>query len=136
MTLSLMCDVPYMQPGLGSFSCGTMNTHLYVTDILTPYFYLSVYESIYALFQKHSASAHTANYSMCYLYCCTVHLVDSIIITKPTNALIVCNLFLNHFFKTLSLLLFYVLFRLLKMTDLGLHFCHIRTHVISTCRVC
>ena len=28
-----------------------------------------------------------------------------IIITKPTNALIVCNLFLNHFFKTLSLLL-------------------------------
>ena len=27
----------------------------------------------------------------------------SIIITKPTNALIVCNLFLNHFFKTLSL---------------------------------
>ena len=34
-----------------------------------------------------------------YLYCCTVHLVDSIIITKPTNALIVCNLFLNHFFK-------------------------------------
>ena len=44
--------------------------------------------------------------SMCeYLYCCTVHLVDSIIITKPTNALIVCNLFLNHFFKTLSLLL-------------------------------
>ena len=28
-----------------------------------------------------------------------------IIITKPTNALIVCNLFLNHFFKTFSLLL-------------------------------
>ena len=28
-----------------------------------------------------------------------------IIITQPTNALIVCNLFLNHFFKTLSLLL-------------------------------
>ena len=25
----------------------------------------------------------------------------AIIITKPTNALIVCNLFLNHFFKTL-----------------------------------
>ena len=40
-----------------------------------------------------------------YLYCCTMHLVDSIIITKPTNALFVCNLFLNHFFKTLSLLL-------------------------------
>ena len=32
-------------------------------------------------------------------------LLGSIIITKPTNALIVCNLFLNHFFKTLSLLL-------------------------------
>ena len=32
-------------------------------------------------------------------------LKTSIIITKPTNALIVCNLFLNHFFKTLSLLL-------------------------------
>ena len=29
----------------------------------------------------------------------------SIIITQPTNALIVCHLFLNHFFKTLSLLL-------------------------------
>jgi len=27
------------------------------------------------------------------------------IITQPTNALIVCHLFLNHFFKTLSLLL-------------------------------
>jgi len=27
------------------------------------------------------------------LYCCTVHLVDSLIITQPTNALIVCNLF-------------------------------------------
>ena len=40
-----------------------------------------------------------------YLYCCTVHLVDSLIITQPTNALIVCHLFLNHFFKTLSLLL-------------------------------
>ena len=40
-----------------------------------------------------------------YLYCCTVHLVDSLIITLPTNALIVCHLFLNHFFKTLSLLL-------------------------------
>ena len=40
-----------------------------------------------------------------YLYCCTVHLVDSLIITQPTNALIVCHLFLNNFFKTLSLLL-------------------------------
>ena len=39
------------------------------------------------------------------LYCCTVHLVHSLIITQPTNALIVCHLFLNHFFKTLSLLL-------------------------------
>jgi len=29
-----------------------------------------------------------------------------LIITQPTNALIVCHLFLNHFFKTLSLLLF------------------------------
>ena len=28
----------------------------------------------------------------------------SLIITQPTNALIVCHLFLNHFFKTLSLL--------------------------------
>ena len=27
-----------------------------------------------------------------YLYCCTVHLVDSLIITQPTNALIVCHL--------------------------------------------
>ena len=26
------------------------------------------------------------------LYCCTVHLVDSLIITQPTNALIVCHL--------------------------------------------
>ena len=35
-----------------------------------------------------------------YLYCCTVHLVDSIIITKPTNALIVyllsLHILLNH----------------------------------------
>ena len=31
-----------------------------------------------------------------------LHNEDSIIITKPTNALIVCNLFLNHFFKTLQ----------------------------------
>ena len=30
------------------------------------------------------------------LYCCTVHLVDSLIITQPTHALIVCNLFLNQ----------------------------------------
>ena len=28
-----------------------------------------------------------------YLYFCTVHLVDSLIITQPTNALIVCHLF-------------------------------------------
>ena len=28
-----------------------------------------------------------------YLYCCTVHLVDSLIITQPTNALIICHLF-------------------------------------------
>jgi len=27
------------------------------------------------------------------LYCCTVHLVDSLNITLPTNALIVCHLF-------------------------------------------
>ena len=33
------------------------------------------------------------------LYCCTVHLVDSLIITQPTNALIVCHLFLNNFLK-------------------------------------
>ena len=31
--------------------------------------------------------------------------VGSIIITQPTNALIVCHLFLNNFFKTLLLLL-------------------------------
>ena len=31
-----------------------------------------------------------------YLYCCTMHLVDSLIITQPTNAIIVCHLFLNH----------------------------------------
>ena len=43
-----------------------------------------------------------------HLYCCTVHLVDSLLITNyhtTNNALIVCHLFLNHFFKTLSLLL-------------------------------
>jgi len=28
-----------------------------------------------------------------YLYCCTVHFVDSLNITLPTNALIVCHLF-------------------------------------------
>jgi len=33
------------------------------------------------------------------LYCGAVHLVDSIIITQATNALIVCHLFLNHFLK-------------------------------------
>ena len=38
-------------------------------------------------------------------YNTTANIVHSLIITQPTNALIVCNLFLNHFFKTLSLLL-------------------------------
>ena len=33
------------------------------------------------------------NSNLHYLYCCTVHLVDSLIITQPTNALIVCHLF-------------------------------------------
>ena len=39
-----------------------------------------------------------------YLYCCTVHLVDSLNITanKCTNCM---SFILNHFFKTLSLLL-------------------------------
>jgi len=35
------------------------------------------------------------------LYSCTVHYVHSLITTQPTNALIVCHLFLNNFFKTL-----------------------------------
>jgi len=35
--------------------------------------------------QKHIASH--------YLYCCTVHPVDSLNITLPTNALILCHLF-------------------------------------------
>ena len=39
----------------------------------------------------------------CYLYCCTVHLVDSLNITLPTNALIVRHLFENRFFKSLFL---------------------------------
>ena len=39
------------------------------------------------------------NHCTIYLYCCTVHLVDSLIITQPTNALIVCHLFLNNFLK-------------------------------------
>ena len=34
-----------------------------------------------------------------YLYCCTVHLVDSLIITQPTNVLIVCHLFQITFLK-------------------------------------
>ena len=42
-----------------------------------------------------------SKHNFIYLYCCTVHLVDSLIITQPTNALIVCHLFLNHLFKTL-----------------------------------
>jgi len=32
--------------------------------------------------------------------------VAPVIITKPTNALIVCNLFLNHFFKTFNTKMF------------------------------
>jgi hypothetical protein len=32
-------------------------------------------------------------YNCTYLYCCTVHLVDSLNITLPTNALIICHLF-------------------------------------------
>jgi len=32
------------------------------------------------------------NSTCCYHYCCTVHLVDSLIITQPTNALIVFHL--------------------------------------------
>ena len=39
------------------------------------------------------------------IYIIIYTLLHSIIITQPTNALIVCNLFLNLFFKTLSLLL-------------------------------
>ena len=38
---------------------------------------------------RNTSETETANY----LYCCTVHLVDSLIITQPTNALIVCHLF-------------------------------------------
>ena len=38
------------------------------------------------------------NYNFAYLYCCTVHLVDSLIITQPTNALIM-SFILNHFLK-------------------------------------
>ena len=34
-----------------------------------------------------------ACYKVHYLYCCTVHLVDSLNIALPTNALIVCHLF-------------------------------------------
>ena len=33
------------------------------------------------------------NITLHYLYCCTVHLVDSLIITLTKNALIVCHLF-------------------------------------------
>jgi len=32
-------------------------------------------------------------FTVFYLYCCTVHLVDSLNIILPTNALIVCHLF-------------------------------------------
>ena len=74
-------------------------------------FWEELYLEFYILLTVHHAMilgkwpTWSTNSFLCYLYCCTVHLVDSIIITKPTNALIVCNLFLNHFFKTLSLLL-------------------------------
>ena len=43
------------------------------------------------VFQTNFEPMNKQSYSF-YLYCCTVHLVDSIIITKPTNALIVCAL--------------------------------------------
>ena len=65
----------------------------------------------YCLHRKHGPRAgttipryenmvlHQCEHVCIYLYCCTVHLVDSLIITQPTNALIVCHLFLNHFFR-------------------------------------
>ena len=34
-----------------------------------------------------------AQTTIAFLYCCTVHLVDSLNITLPTNALIICHLF-------------------------------------------
>jgi len=43
-----------------------MNAHLYVTNILTPFVYLSVYESIYAHFSE-TQCISSANYSMCCL---------------------------------------------------------------------
>jgi len=36
---------------------------------------------------------HIHKHAFFYLYGCTVHLVDSLNITLPTNALIVCHLF-------------------------------------------
>ena len=63
------------------------------------------------------------------LYCCTVHLVDSLIITQPTNALIVCHLFLNHFLKTLSLLIHVsIAYRLYVLPDDD------KRYAIETCR--
>ena len=49
---------------------------------------LTVLQVAYILFFM----SHQISYKY-YLYCCTVHLVDSLNITLPTNALIVCHLF-------------------------------------------
>ena len=42
---------------------------------------------------------------LCYCQFCVQLTLSLLIITQPTNALIVCHLFLNHFFKKISLLL-------------------------------
>ena len=66
MTLGLMCGVPYFQPGLGYFLVG-QRIHTYMLHILTPFFYLSVYESAYALF--FSNTVHQLILQMCCLDC-------------------------------------------------------------------
>jgi len=56
---------------------------------LSPYFTQNT-----ACLRYKNQSTYTVqpNMSIRYLYCCTVHLVDSLNITLPTNALIVCHL--------------------------------------------
>ena len=88
--------------------CHLTNTSIWLgTQIM--HFSLCCFSSLLSLpllqVQLQFSLFHSRTLSACYLYCCTVLLVDSLIITQPTNALIICHLFLNHFFKTLSLLL-------------------------------
>jgi hypothetical protein len=51
------------------------------------------YKSLLNHFSFWKSKLYQSNTTLLYLHCCTVHFVDSLNITQPTNALIVYHLF-------------------------------------------